>query len=81
MAEIVVNWKHLWQWVMALLKYDDYHYELTINIDHGQVGRYARLEDLGGLMKDSYVFVENVKSFPEKIRPRSDDPYFAVADS
>ena len=29
--------------------------------------RYARLEDLGVLMKDSYAFVEDIKSFPEKI--------------
>jgi hypothetical protein len=29
--------------------------------------RYARLEDLSGLMRDSYAFVENIKSFPEKI--------------
>ncbi|KAF8555069.1 hypothetical protein OG21DRAFT_1439273 [Imleria badia] len=33
----------------------------------GQVDRYARLEDLSGLMRDSYAFVENIKSFPEKI--------------
>ncbi|KAG9311726.1 hypothetical protein JVU11DRAFT_7966 [Chiua virens] len=33
----------------------------------GQVDRYARLQDLSGLMRDSYAFVENIKSFPEKI--------------
>ncbi|KAG6380569.1 hypothetical protein JVT61DRAFT_4932 [Boletus reticuloceps] len=33
----------------------------------GQVDRYARLEDLGSLMRDSYAFVENIKSFPEKL--------------
>lgn len=29
--------------------------------------RYAKLEDLSGLMRDSYAFVEDIKSFPEKI--------------
>ena len=29
--------------------------------------QYARLEDLGMLMKDSYAFIEDIKSFLEKI--------------
>ncbi|KAF9237048.1 quinon protein alcohol dehydrogenase-like superfamily [Melanogaster broomeanus] len=33
----------------------------------GQVDRDARLGDLSGLMRDSYFFVEDIKSFPEKI--------------
>ncbi|KIJ13795.1 hypothetical protein PAXINDRAFT_13343 [Paxillus involutus ATCC 200175] len=33
----------------------------------GQVDRDARLADLGNLMKDSYLFVEDIKSLPDKI--------------
>ena len=41
--------------------------DLSAQIMKGQVDRYARLEDLSGLMKDAYAFVENITSFPEKI--------------
>ncbi|KAF9225142.1 hypothetical protein BS17DRAFT_580275 [Gyrodon lividus] len=33
----------------------------------GQVDRDTRLDDLSGLMRDSYHFVEDIKSFPERI--------------
>ncbi|KAN0073111.1 hypothetical protein V8E55_012251 [Tylopilus felleus] len=33
----------------------------------GQMDRDAKVEDLSGLMRDSYAFVEHIKSFPEKI--------------
>jgi hypothetical protein len=38
-----------------------------MQIIKGQVDRDARLADLGNLMKDSYIFVEDIKSLPDKI--------------